>query len=77
MSFKVNLAVVGRFHAFNLALQLQKYGMLNKLITTYPKFLTKKFGINNNAVVSELSLELLNRVRQKFLFNIPLINNSI
>ena len=77
MSFKVNLAVVGRFHAFNLALQLQKHDMLNKLITTYPKFLTKKFGINNDAVVSEPSLELFNRVRQKFLFNIPLINNSI
>ncbi len=77
MSFKVNIAVIGRFHAFNLALQLQKHNVLNKLITTYPKFFTKKFGINNNAVVSELSLELLYRFQQKFISKFPLINNCI
>ena len=77
MNFKVNVAVIGRFHAFNLAMQLQKHNVLNKLITTYPKFFTKKFGINNNAVVNELSLELLNRLQQKFISKIPLINNNI
>ena len=34
---RVNIAVVGRFHAFNLAKELQDKNLLNKLITTYPK----------------------------------------
>ena len=58
---KVNINVVGRFHAFNLAQQLKKHKVLNKLITTYPKFKVKEWGLNNNEIVSELFLEVLRR----------------
>lgn len=63
---KINVGVVGRFHLFDLALQLKKFGLLNKLITTYPKFITKKWKIDNKEVVSEIFLEILNRFNQIF-----------
>ena len=64
---KVNISVVGRFHAFNLAQQLKKHKVLNKLITTYPKFKVKGWGLEDNEIVSEIWLEILNRYRKKFL----------
>jgi glycosyltransferase involved in cell wall biosynthesis len=64
MNFKVNISVVGRFHAFDLAKQMQKHKVLNKIITTYPKFFTKKWNIPSEKIVSELHLELLNRYKK-------------
>lgn len=58
---KVNIGVVGRFHAFDLAKQLQKYKLLNKLITTYPKFKVKEWEIESDKIVSEIFLEILRR----------------
>jgi len=69
---KVNISVVGRFHAFNLAQQLKKHNVLNKLITTYPKFKVKEWGLEDSEIVSELYLEILNRYRKK----IPFISNE-
>ena len=63
---KINVGVVGRFHLFDLAFQLKKFGLLNKLITTYPKFITKKWKIDNKEVVSEIFLEILSRFNQIF-----------
>ena len=68
MKFKVNIAVVGRFHAFNLAQQLKKHNVLNKLITSYPKFKVKEWGLEDSEIVSELYLEILNRYRKKIPF---------
>jgi hypothetical protein len=42
---KVVIAVLGRFHAFNLAQQMLKHGALEKLITSFPKFEVVKYGI--------------------------------
>jgi hypothetical protein len=42
---KVNISVVGRFHAFDLAKQLQRNNVLNLLNTTYPKFITKRWEL--------------------------------
>ena len=72
MNFKVNISVVGRFHAFDLAKQMQKHNVLNKLITTYPKFFAKKWDIPSEKIVSELHLELLNRYKSK----IPFISDN-
>ena len=58
---KINVSVVGRFHAFNLAAELEKKGHLNKLITTYPKFKAQQWGIPKNKIVSKLSLEIYKR----------------
>ena len=63
-NFKVNIGVVGRFHLFDLARQLKKFGVLNKLITTYPKFIVTRWGIPSQYVVSNFLLELLNRFNQ-------------
>lgn len=62
---KVNISVVGRFHAFDLAKSFQEKKILNKLITTYPKFITSKWGIEKTNVISEVYLELINRYKNK------------
>ena len=42
---KINIIVGGKFHAFNLAEQINKKGYLNKLITTYPSYKLKEYKI--------------------------------
>lgn len=49
---KVTIIVGGRWHAFDLAKQLYRKGVLNKIITTYPKFRTREWGIPDEKVVS-------------------------
>jgi len=58
---KVIVSVFGRFHAFNLAVQLQQRNYLHSLISTYPKFITRKFGIETSLIRSIWQLELLSR----------------
>ena len=58
---KVIVSVGGRFHAFNLAQQLEKRGFLQKLITSYPKFETVKYGIPKNKIKSILIKEVIDR----------------
>lgn len=69
---KVNIAVVGRFHAFNLAKELQKQGVLNQLCTTYPKAITARWGIDTALIKSEIFLEFLRRFTNK----IPFFSNN-
>ena len=48
---KVSIIVGGRFHAFNLAEELEKKNELYQLVTTYPKFYFKKnFKIDKNKI---------------------------
>jgi glycosyltransferase involved in cell wall biosynthesis len=63
---KVNISVVGRFHAFDLAKQLQRHNILNLLNTTYPKFITKRWGIEKSKIRSNYFLEFLNRYVYKY-----------
>ncbi|MBD2335790.1 glycosyltransferase family 4 protein [Calothrix sp. FACHB-156] len=58
---KVTVSVCGRFHAFNLAQQLQKIGDLHQLISTYPTFAITKFGIDRQFIHSIWHLEVLSR----------------
>ena len=60
---KVLVSLIGRFHAFDLAEQLEKRGYLGKLVTTYPKMLTKRWKISKKNIVSSPILELANRVK--------------
>lgn len=62
---KVTVSVFGRFHAFNLAQQLQKRGYLYRLISTYPTFEINKYGIAPTFVSSILHLEILSRAWQR------------
>jgi glycosyltransferase involved in cell wall biosynthesis len=61
---KINVSVVGRYHAFDLAKQLEKHGILNKLITTYPKFKAQEWNIKKEHIVSGMFLEILNRYKK-------------
>ena len=49
---KVTIVVGGRWHAFDLAKELQKQGSLHKLITNYPRWLVEKWGIEKERIVS-------------------------
>lgn len=58
---KVTISVFGRFHAFNLAQQLQQNQCLKALISTYPTFIINKYGIEPELVRSIWHLEVLIR----------------
>ena len=49
--FKVDVSVIGRFHAFNLAKSLQDKNILNKLFTSLPKYRAADFGIKRENVI--------------------------
>ena len=58
---KITISVAGRFHAFDLAEQLQKRQALNRLITPYPKFKVKNWGIPSNKITNLLTNEFFLR----------------
>lgn len=58
---KITISVLGRFHLFYLAKQLQDHNFLARLITSYPKFEAVKYGINPENITSLLSHEIHNR----------------
>lgn len=68
---------MGRFHAFDLARELNNNGYLNKLITTYPKFKVREWGISNDKIISEIPLEILNRMNIKSKIRSPRFNNFL
>ena len=58
---EVTISVGGRFHAFYLAQQLLKRRYLKKLITSYPKFEVRKYGIPKGKVNPIIIKEILER----------------
>ena len=58
---KVVISVKGRFHAFDLAQQVNEQGCLAQLFTTYPKFVAERWGLSGALVSSFPFLEILNR----------------
>ena len=61
----VTVSVLGRFHAFNLAQQLQQKNLLHQLISTYPVFAIKRWEIDSDLIRSIWHLELLSRLWRK------------
>ena len=61
---KVFISVFGKFHAFDLAEQLNNNKYLYKIFTTYPYSYLKKYGIEKRNVISYPFLELLSRLRK-------------
>ena len=49
---KVSVSVFGRFHFFDLAKQLNDKRLLFQLVTTYPKFKVREWGVNKKIVLS-------------------------
>ncbi len=73
---KITIIVPGKFHAFYLAEQLQKKKLLNRLITTYPKFLLKNFNIPYNKIYSFFIKEIIQKILTKLSLN-KLLDRSI
>jgi glycosyltransferase involved in cell wall biosynthesis len=63
---RVTVSCAGRFHAYDLAGQLEKRNLLHRLITTYPKSKINEFGVPSKKAVSLLYWELANRGWSKF-----------
>jgi glycosyltransferase involved in cell wall biosynthesis len=65
---RLTIIVGGRFHAFDLAYQLQKRKIIFELITSYPKFIVKKYNIKINNVKSIFIKEFFKKFFDKFKF---------
>ncbi|MBF2064473.1 MAG: glycosyltransferase family 4 protein [Calothrix sp. C42_A2020_038] len=62
---KVSIVVGGRWHAIDLARELHSQGYLHRLITNYPKFKTRAWGVPDDKVVSLPMTLLLSKAIQK------------
>jgi alpha-maltose-1-phosphate synthase len=62
---KVSIVVGGRWHAIELARELHRAGHLHKLITNYPKFKTRYWGVPDEKVVSLPLTLILNKALKK------------
>lgn len=59
---KISILVGGRFHAFDLAEQLQKNNCLHQLVTSYPRWkVLKSFNIEKRRIVTIVLKELIER----------------
>src|SRR5438477_24488 len=63
---RVTISVGGRFHAFDLAAELERLGNLDRLITSYPRIKARPFGIPPEKIRSLLRKEILARAWRKF-----------
>ena len=65
---KIAIIVGGKFHAFNLAQQLELRNCLSQIITSYPSSSLKEYGIFKPKINSIITKELLMKLFSKFSF---------
>jgi glycosyltransferase involved in cell wall biosynthesis len=65
---KFSIIIKGRSWCFQLADSFNKLKSLDSLVTTYPKFMTRKYKIPNNKVKSIIFIEIIQRIGRQFLF---------
>lgn len=58
---KVTISTIGKFQLFHLAQQLMRRGVLARLINSYPKFETTRYGIPGNFTRAIIIKEILQR----------------
>ena len=63
---KVTVSVHGRWHAFDLATELQDRGLLSQLLTTYPRMAVKKITARTLPVTPKPSLEIRRRIYDRW-----------
>jgi glycosyltransferase involved in cell wall biosynthesis len=63
---QITISVLGRFHLFHLARELQDHGYLRRLITSYPVFETVRSGVARENIESLVAHEILNRIGVNF-----------
>lgn len=68
---KVTTVAFNRFHIFDQARELQNLGLLHKLISNYPRYKTREFGILDENVISLIQTGLMERLRLKISGYIP------
>lgn len=69
---KVTTSCCGRFHIFDQAVQLQRHGVLHKLINSYPKFITRQWDIPDEKTVALLLNGIYARLAVKLPMQIPI-----
>ena len=74
---KYNIYIRGRGWAFQLANSLNKENKLNYLVTSYPKFMTRKYNVPNNKTKSIFFIDLLTRFLNIIHKNFKKININI
>ncbi len=62
---KIVISVWGRFHAFDLARELQQCHALSALITSYPRFVVERYGVDRSRIWSRPVSEVICRLGQK------------
>lgn len=72
---KITISVLGRFHLFHLARELQRNGCLRRLITSYPAYATMESGIERKNIASLVVHEIFNRIGVSFPHQIRTIYN--
>lgn len=60
-ALKISVLVPGRLHGFDMAHYFQELGILNELVTGYPKKYVTPFGINGDLIKSIYLNEIINR----------------
>jgi len=68
---KISISVPGRFWAFSLAKHLNDHGYLHCLVTSYPLFEVKKYGVPVAKVKTIVSKEVIQRLYRKLTGRYP------
>lgn len=69
---RIDIAVHGRFYAFHLARHLIAHGHDVRVLTNYPKFVARRFGLPADCVKSFVWHGLLSRLIHKLKKSVPL-----
>lgn len=59
---KIDIGVIGRFHAFNMARYFQDHNILNNLFTTLPLYKVKSFGLREEYISTSIYCEVFVRI---------------
>ena len=65
---KISIIVGGKFHAFNLAKQINDKHYLKQIVTSYPKSYLKKYSIRKDQIQSIILKEILLKFCNKINF---------
>ena len=64
---RVAVSVLGKFHAFRLARELERHGVLSQLLTTYPAGFAERDGVPSGRITAFPSVEMAHRLARRFL----------
>ena len=74
---KVSISILGRFHFFDLAKQLEKKSHLKQLITSFPSFKVREWEVAQGRITSLFVIEVVRRLLSKTWFFNSKLNTKI